>query len=541
MWRWVTRGVVLGCLLAFLSPALLAQGQGFVGIVEFPQEGETVSGMVVVKGFVLDSADVSRIDLYVDDQFQHSANINQPRMDLIEIFPDYEGIEERKPGVQVGFTAARFSNGPHTLHMRVLLSNGRTEEIGRRTFIVNNTINQGPFGSVDIPFSEGVQDASGSYPVVGWAADTDGVARVDVLIDKAVLQAAVFGDARPDVSTAFPDLPSALFSGFIAHIDTTRIPEGVHTLEVKVTDNLNFSRVIGKRTIQVFNTTNNARPFGFLDEPLRDAVLWGTCSPPPVGCGQISPCPPTPPVAERVSTPIRGWALDVGTREDLGRVGYVEVMIDGAVVLSSDDCHFNSVFGSLVNCKGQTRFDVARYFPTYSDSPRAGFMFSLDVGTLITSFGFREGAHTLKIRVGDMEQGFGEIPNTSGIPVEFRCVQNNFDLASFGFIDFPTRFDFVKGSVVFTGWAVDQNATGVQSVEIWIDGHFVGIAQYGLTRTDVQAAYPTISNSLLSGWRFTFDTTQLSDARHRLTVRGVDGAGHTTEIGSVDFYVDNPN
>jgi hypothetical protein len=540
MWRWVTRGVVLGCLLALSSPALFAQAPGFIGIVEFPQEGETVSGMVLVKGFALDAADISRVDLFVDDQFQHSANINLPRIDLIEIFPDYEGIQTRRPGFQTGFTAARFSDGPHTLHVRVVLSSGRTEEIGRRTFIVNNSLNQPPFGSVDIPDSTGVHDASGSYPVVGWTADIDGVSKIDILVDKLVYQAAVYGDPRPDVSNAFPDLPSALYSGFIAHLDTTRIPEGVHTLEVRVTDRLGLARVIGRRTVQVFNTTNNTRPFGFVDEPLRDATLWGTCTPPPGGC-QVSPCPPTPPSSTRITTPVRGWALDVGTREDLGRVAYVELMVDGAVVLSSDNCAFNATFGALVNCKGLTRFDVARYFPTYPDSPQAGFMFALDVGALITVRGFTEGSHTLKLRVGDQEQGFGELPNTSGIPVTFRCAHPSIDLPSFGFIDFPQKFDFIKGTVVFNGWALDQNATGVQSVEIWVDGHFLGVAQHGLPRTDVHDAYPTIFNSLNSGWRFTLDTTQLADARHRLTVRVIDGFGHANEIGSVDFYVDNPN
>ena len=42
-----------------------------------------------------------------------------------------------------------------------------------------------------------------------------------------------------------------------------------------------------------------------------------------------------------------------------------------------------------------------------------------------------------------------------------------------------------------------------------------------------------------SGWRFVMDTTKLSNARHRLTVRVLDTLGFRTEIGSVDFYVQN--
>ena len=72
-----------------------------------------------------------------------------------------------------------------------------------------------------------------------------------------------------------------------------------------------------------------------------------------------------------------------------------------------------------------------------------------------------------------------------------------------------------------------------------IDGDFVGSAIYGYPRTDVQDQYPFINASLNSGWRFTMDTTKLSDARHRLTVRVLDAQGHTSELGSVDFYVQN--
>jgi hypothetical protein len=45
--------------------------------------------------------------------------------------------------------------------------------------------------------------------------------------------------------------------------------------------------------------------------------------------------------------------------------------------------------------------------------------------------------------------------------------------------------------------------------------------------------------AISSGWAFTMDTRKLGNTRHRLTVRVVDGRGTTTELGSVDFYVQN--
>lgn len=531
----VTRGLVLGGVFALLVPAAFAQ-QSFVGNLERPREGETVNGMVLVQGWALDEQRISHIDLYVDDEFQHRANLNVPRLDIIRSFPDWEGVQNRKPGFQTGFLASRFSNGEHTVHVVVTTEDNRSFEVGRRTVTIDNTLNQSPFGHVDIPGTEAVYDANGSFPVTGWVTDTDGVARVDVLINGSNMQSAVYGDPRPDVSNAFPDFPAALFSGFIAHVDTTRLLNGMHTLAVRAVDRQGLSRVIGERTIQVFNSTNNLRPFGYLDEPQRDAVLYGTNCDVVPDCS-FSPCIPAD--FDNKISPVRGWALDLGVREDTGRVSYAELLVDGVKWYSTDQCRFDSTLGAYVNCYGLTRFDVAKYYPTYADSPRAGFFFSLDVGALM-ALGVPAGRHVLKVRVGDQEQTFADLPNTSGVPVWFECAETTQDFASFGFIDTPGNFDFVKGTVVVSGWALDENRPGVSAVEIRVDGTLMGVATLGYARPDVREAYPTVFNSINSGWRFFLDTTLLSDARHRLTATAVDNFGNRTEIGSIDFYVDNP-
>ena len=99
-------------------------------------------------------------------------------------------------------------------------------------------------------------------------------------------------------------------------------------------------------------------------------------------------------------------------------------------------------------------------------------------------------------------------------------------------------YDYVKGNIFFQGWAIDEN--GLSEVQIFIDGNFVGKAQTGFPRTDVAVLYPFIPNTANSGWRFQMDTTKISNARHRLTVRVRDLQGHENPVGSVDFYVQNP-
>ena len=406
MWRWVTRGLVLS-FMALLAPLLFAQT--FVGDVDSPDPNQPQSGMVLVKGWVLDPHQLTKIELYVDDQYQHNAVLFLPRIDIIEAFPDWPGIHNARPGFITGFSANRFPNGPHTIELRVYNSNGDVNLLGRRTIQINNTINQAPFGFLDIPDAAGITNVSGAFPVNGWAADLDGIDRIEVLIDDGIVQGAIHGDPRPDVFASFPDFSGALYSGYVANVDSTRIQNGLHQLQVRAVDRLGVSKLIGRRTVQVINNDGFLQPFGYLEEPQRDAVLFGT------GCGDdAGPPPVSPPIAlgEHI-TPVRGWALDLGTRQDTGRVAYVDLMVDGVPWLSTaEDC--GVVFGEFANC-------------------------------------------------------------------------------------------------------------------------------YGLPRSDVQLHYPHIINSNFSGWAFTFDTRVLSNARHRLTARTLDGRGNRSEIGSVDFFVLNNN
>ena len=532
MWRWVTRGLVLSSV-ALLAPFLFAQTFAFVGAVDAPDPSRTHSGVVLVKGWALDPAQISRIELWVDDQFLHKAVMFLPRIDVEQSFPDWPGIHTARPGFTTGFLASRFPDGPHTVELRAFTSDGDMHAFGRRTININNSINQSPFGALDIPNGTGITNLSGAFPVVGWAADTDGLERIEVMIDGTIMQNAIHGDPRPDVGATFADFIGAAFSGFVANIDSTRLQNGVHLLEVRATDNDGSVALIGRRTVQIINNDNFLKPFGYLDEPQRDAILFGT------GCADGDGGPILSPpinINEHITT-VRGWALDLGTRQDSGRVAYAELLIDGVRWLSTDDC--GVVAGRFANCYGLPRFDVARYYPMFPDAPRAGFLFTLDVGMLL-NIGIRPGNHNLMVRVGDREQTFTELPNRDGIPVWFQCVGDDFDFLAIGAIDFPTKSDYISGDAVFRGWAIeDQSILSV--VEIFVDGDFMGVAQYGFPRADVADQFPNLFGAANSGWRFVMDTRKLGNSIHRLTVRTKDSGGRTSEIGSTDFYVLNAN
>src|SRR5260370_21640986 len=109
-------------------------------------------------------------------------------------------------------------------------------------------------------------------------------------------------------------------------------------------------------------------------------------------------------------------------------------------------------------------------------------MFTMEVGALI-ALGVRPGNHVLKVRVGDQQQTFAELPGPQGIPVFFECAENRVAAVQ-GFIDIPTSFDYVRANVTFQGWAPNQQHS-VAAVEIILDGDFIWQAQYASPRPDL--------------------------------------------------------
>ncbi|HEX4438707.1 MAG TPA: hypothetical protein VH854_01465 [Thermoanaerobaculia bacterium] len=529
-----------------------------IGGIDFPSEGQTVSGIVRVSGFVLDFKTVDRIELLVDDVLVNRADTDLPRPDVLEIFPTYFNSATPQPGFLTSFLARGvYSDGPHTVAVRVTESATQQQFIiGTVHVVVDGSINQAPFGYIDTPGPAGLEGALGSFPVTGWALDDVEVDHVDFLVDGLIMagavgrgepSSAIYGTTRPDVQAAFPDVPNSLYSGFTANIDTTQLINGLHVLSVRVTDNEGASRDIGERTIQVNSIGQNLAPFGAIDFPLDKASLF--CS--SIGGGIPSPC--TPDICGDILTNIvAGWALDVGSALDRGQVSYVELLLDGQIVANTrTNCV--QLGQTLVNCYGVNRPDVARSYVGYVNADNAGFLFSFalvrnaddptggieillptsDFGTFILGGFTTPGKHTIAVRVGDEEETVTQI---GAMSVDILCDQQFGDQPAFGYVDTPSDYQFINGIFEVFGWASDFQ--GVDHVEIDVDGQVVGTANYGLSRPDVRATDPRVfSNNV--GFSFLLDTTRLADSPHDLVVYVTDRLGNRTEIGRRKFVVDN--
>ncbi len=376
-----------------------------------------------------------------------------------------------------------------------------------------------PFGSVGGQVGGG-NGGAGVIPIHGWALDDDGVAAVDILVDGKVVGRAQYGRVRPGVAQDFPTFPDAAAAGFAFSLDTTRFPNGNHQVGARVLSDTGETSVLNTHTILFTNLTSNLIPFGKLEFPIANGELTGTCDP-------LDP--------QRRYSVVSGFALDVGVEIADQGVGYVELLIDGAIFANSlRDCEFDAARGGLSNCYGMERFDISRSFPGLSDSAQSGFRFVMDIGALI-DFGYTPGKHVLTIRSGDI---IGQVAAIDEIPVIFTCQEFLSNEKAFGRLGRTRDGLILSGGVTLVGWALDWE--GISRITILVDGVQFGNAVQGFARPKVTQRYPGYPQSAAPGWSFTLDSTQLSQGSHLVQVLVRDLTGNESLIGERRLVVFNP-
>jgi hypothetical protein len=107
-----------------------------------------------------------------------------------------------------------------------------------------------PYENVDQPSSGAT--VSGVATASGWAFDDVLVSKVEILIDGAVDGAADYGQSRPDVAGAYPNL-APVDCGFIYSLNTAKFANGQHVLNVRVTDSSNNVAISPDVTVSVAN------------------------------------------------------------------------------------------------------------------------------------------------------------------------------------------------------------------------------------------------------------------------------------------------
>ena len=98
----------------------------------------------------------------------------------------------------------------------------------------------------------------------------------------------------------------------------------------------------------------------------------------------------------------------------------------------------------------------------------------------------------------------------------------------------PVASDIHTGIGNLRGWAVADS--GIEKIEIWIDGVYQFDVPYGGERRDVGAAFPGVENSNLSGFSMAFSYSTLTAGSHVIRAVAHDYLGFTRE-SAVNFEV----
>ena len=519
--------------------------------LDTPADGATVFGLVEVNGFVVDdgqqcgpqwtwntcewaNALVSKIDLYVDNEFVATADLNQPRFDILQAYPWYAGTPYSRPGFVTSFDSNDYFDGWHEMHVLVTFSDMTQTLYGLRSLYIDNDLNQAPIGELELPGSN--QPMNGVFPVTGWALDDNSIAYVEVMVDGLAMGNAVTGVHRPDIMHRFPTEADAEYSGFVRMLNTTVLNNGIHVIAVRVVDNEGASRVIGRRFVQTFNTGSNLPPFGAIDWPIDNHVMFAD------GCREVGGFVP-PWSGEPFEDPdnvemVVGWALDVGSRTDPGGVAYVQLLLDGNII---SDTNTGSYYWDPAewdfNYYGHERMDVHNLYVDVPVSKHSGFSFLMDISYLILARGYSEGLHLIKVRAGDWENNVTDIAQ---LPVIFDCNDDTDDPA-WGDIWTPTHMEREAGTFEITGFAIDSWT--IVYVEIWVDGLMIGLADYGLPTPSLGNLYPWLPPFYYSsaGFSYNLDTVaaNLADGEHSIIVKTVDRGSGRSIIGERRFVLDN--
>ncbi|WP_160674324.1 Ig-like domain-containing protein [Clostridium sp. C8-1-8] len=178
---------------------------------------------------------------------------------------------------------------------------------------------------------------------------------------------------------------------------------------------------------------------------------------------------------------VTGWALNGSGMKSVGV--YLDDMFKGYATL------------------GDMRPDVAAAYPGYPNGDRSGYKYTVDTANL------SPGSHTIKV-VGNGADGTSKA-NTVSFNYYIRSAMYQ--------IDEPSNGSNITSDFAIRGWALSPS--GVKSVELSIDGNYVGQGTIGLMRPDVNKVYPDYDNSLKSGYQCSVGFDTIKPGNHLIQIR----------------------
>jgi hypothetical protein len=108
-------------------------------------------------------------------------------------------------------------------------------------------------------------------------------------------------------------------------------------------------------------------------------------------------------------------------------------------------------------------------------------------------------------------------------------------LPPYGYMDFPQNGATFSGSSNnVEGWS--WSLSSITSIDVFVDGTKIGSATVGLNR-DITTVYPGAPTNI--GYKYSLDSTHLSNGLHTLVVKATDANGHVATYRTAQITVAN--
>ena len=287
--------------------------------------------------------------------------------------------------------------------------------------------------------------------------------------------------------------------------------DAILTISIKRT-NLAVGNYTRKITLTAPNATNTPQIITVhlkIKKPGKDAVPFGKFDAPAAAANLTG------------NVNVTGWALD-------------DVSVGAVKIYRGTSPADRILLGHASFVRG-SRPDVEAQFSKVPRNDRAGWAF--EWLTNLLPDGGNSAVNLLAYAVDS--KGQETLLGTKAVVCD-----NLHAVKPFGLLETPEIGGMAAGaSYANLGWVLtplpDSIPTDGSTITVYVDGAVVGHPVYNLYRTDVQALFPGLANSLGAGGSFAFDTTGLTNGKHAIVWTARDSGNQTASIGSRDFSICN--
>ena len=418
-------------------------------------QADVKSNSLKVSGWAINESGISEIRVYLNNNYLGTAEYGFNRTDINNLYPDLS--QSTNSGFCQTFDISKYGNGTKEVKIEIVANNGSyiTENININVQLIS-------LSELETPKKE-ASITNSTLKIKGWALADSGVKYVNVYMDGEKIARATYGIARSDIQSKYPQYVDSKNAGFEATIDISKIKAGTKKIEIVVRANDNSKQVI------TININVKLKSVSKLETPKADAVVKNS------------------------TLSIKGWAL-----AESG-IKYVNVYMDGEKIARAN--------------YGKARSDIQSKYPQYIDSKNVGFEATIDISKIK--------AGTKKIEIVVRANDNSKQVITININVKLKSVSK---------LETPKANATIKnGKLILKGWALAES--GVNYVNVYIDGQKVGRATYGKSRSDVKSLYPQYVDSKKPGFEANIDLSKLETGIKKLevVVRAKDGTKQVIE------------